>query len=1194
MKLKLFLTGLLVSIGTLLSFAKPVSADEPTDIKGSQPKKCMELGLVTVDQLSQLIYDYLKTKFDIDFSSVDIAQLEGTYAPDVDMIENAELKLVCQHEYVFYESVHPATVWIIYDKDGNETGYGIKPDCYNLTKYTPKEQRWKTNGETEIEARDLLTSSTVWSKEYPRGSELEVLSGATVKWRHLVNITDRVEKSRANAKIRLNTITTHNGEKMGGTGGSTADIINEEHRVPWDRASTGWQEVTWTVPTTAKAGDTYCQYLTWAPSEYGGSGTGNSENNREQCVKVRAASDWSLEGTTTLNGGTSDIQVAANTCVTWTHTLKKVGPAEWGKPVSFRQLSEGETYGNANCNSGGGGLKEGSVPNLPTKNPYSLLDAPNTSVKTFSIRIPEGKTYCQKLSWTVEGDDSRNDSTKRLCASTLAVGSNEEAVSTIKACAVKQSSFGGTVEKCANGAVGATPSVDTNYTKPRDTIKFRYEVEKNAQLASRQNESWLAFPTFNQSKTVCNGSASNTGCQQTSLTPPLRPEEQARKVAEDICTLTGPNRGLAGLAPTSCTGLANSASNTYEGSGHTVVNSDLGLVKSDLTQRISLKDVKVKIHKNDPSHTYNYTYTQSRYEQTRWVPGTPGRTCGKDEENCTPIPSTPGYYDWETNYYPGQTGSYLENQHTWIEVLQDGPIAAEVSFAIPYNYNLTPALNLLANNSQRIQIGGTELAYDASFTVSPRENQEVKGSNGQAERYATATRPGTRWQVTEFYLPAGASKPSNWSNIINFNGQNYLTYTGPSLGCSFYSTLADSCQYTSNVGSLNTASDNNGFNQNNGTTQALPRTARLVQDAPIGTKYCVSAAVMDYTSHLGDSGYTQGNGYTDTMANRWIMTPPECVSIGKMPMVNILGDGLYSDGKIEGGMFKKQPTGQSNPGSFGSWTEYEAVSKGPIKTFATGAALGIGAAGVPLTGPTTTALVSENVQNGSCQIAPLTFANTTCTTTSIMNEQGRLAGAEFSHGLARNIGYRYTGRSDTKTVSGSITPSSYNTCDTAQTKNTDANGNTSCIHYVKANGNLTITAGQLNPGRTLIIESTDTITITGNLTLSNGPYTDISMIPNIMIFADAINIDNNTTRVDAWLMAGLLDGSGIINTCSNANTLQDITLTNCGNSLMVTGPIMATRMSLHRAGGADQGMPDTALASEVFFLNPSNYLWAYN
>lgn len=1124
---------------------------------------------------------------------------------------------------VMYGQSLPDTLIYPLLKNGQPTGYGFKHDCGNLVKYDLPAAGWKSNGETEI-----FDSAIGWTKEHPRSKEMEVKAGDNVRWRHRVNITDRT--GGAEAKFKVTTISKKgtSGVQLSGSG---ANFNSHELTVPAGQTNTGWQERNWTVPSDAQPGDIYCQYWEWTPNEAGGTGKANSEGNKEQCIKV-TVSEWDLTGTTKLNGGTVDIQVEPDTCVTWTHTLTKRGATAFAGAVNFTQRrTDGDSYSSADCGGQSGGLKNGSVPSLPATNPYNI---PLGQTSTFSIKVPEGKTYCQNLGWTVTGEPDKNGQTARLCASTLSTGSDTEYVSRLRACAVKKRSLSGnTVENCTPWVTpnNSPQSAATNFAKTQDEIKFRYEVDKIAQYQSRQRSNYQPLAAFDQSKTICSTNPDQAkDCvakTPTTYRPPttpggsgtlnpgyLSPAMEAWNKAADNCVINGPSRALSGLSPSSCssseTELASRSNFTYEGSGHTVKNADLGLTKSELTQKISLSDVRIVVHKNTDTHTYSYRYKSAHSRSVTaasdcgcYSSGTPcspqpDGSCTGGSSGSPSCPCSASTQTWfGTGTYPSVSccsspsnppdgtqdadGSYDNNEHTWIEVMPDGPISAEVSFAIPYNYDITPQLNFLPDNAQRIQIGGTELAYSASFVVSPRFNSEV------GETYATATRPGTQWRVIEFYLPASTPNP-NWSNNMTANS------TAP-LSCTAFSGSAYDCNYTGSTGSLNTQSESNDFNLQNGSSFGTGIVQRRIQDAPIGTKYCVASAVMDSSSHNGASGYVSGNGYTDTMRGEWKMTKPECVSIGKMPMTNIIADGLYSDGKIEGATFRKQPSGQSNPGAFGSWGEYEVVSNSSVKNFASGAALGVGAGGVPLAGSSAYAMVSENLQNGSCQIAPLTFANTNCSTTSVTTELGKMSGANTSYGLARNIRHRYTGRSDAKTVSGTISPNSYNTCTGAQVVVRDSAGNVkSCAHYVKANGNLTISAGQLSPGRSLIIETSGTVTISGSITLNNGPYTDISQIPQIMIFANAINIDPAATQVDAWLLAGLNGGSGTINTCSSVNSTASLNGNTCTNRLLISGPVIANKVLLHRTNGAGIGMPASAQAAEIFYLSPATYLWAYN
>jgi hypothetical protein len=508
--------------------------------------------------------------------------------------------------------------------------------------------------------------------------------------------------------------------------------------------------------------------------------------------------------------------------------------------------------------------------------------------------------------------------------------------------------------------------------------------------------------------------------------------------------------------------------------------------------------------------------------------------------------------------------------------MPDGPISAEASFAIPYNYDIVPELKLFPANAERIQIGGTELSFTSSFDIKPRFNGQVQ------ETYATATRPGTRWQVMEFYLPPTTPNP-NWADE--------LTHIGLTLPCSFYSGSAFDCNII--AGASGTGQLNAGIGgvtslldmQRTSTFTSASMMPRMVKDLPIGTKFCVSAAVMDYSSHNGATGWVSGNGYTDTMRNEWKITKPECVSIGKAPMVNVIAGGLYSDGKIEGAIFEKTPSGQSDEGIFGSWGEYKVVSNNTTRSFASGAALGTGAGGVPLGGATTATLIHSGAfGNSSCKIAVMTFRNVGCSPSSLNTLLERMSGANTAHGLARNIRHRYTGRSEATAVSGNISLSGYS----------------ERMNYIHSSGSLTINASTIQQGRSVIVEAAGSVTIVGNITLSDGPYTDISQIPQVMIFAQNIYVDPSVTRVDAWLLAGLNGGNGTINTCRNISANSGVTnvdqLTGniCNNPLRINGPVMASRILLHRTAGAGIGMPESARPAEVFFLSPATYLWAYN
>ena len=146
------------------------------------------------------------------------------------------------------------------------------------------------------------------------------------------------------------------------------------------------------------------------------------------------------------------------------------------------------------------------------------------------------------------------------------------------------------------------------------------------------------------------------------------------------------------------------------------------------------------------------------------------------------------------------------------------------------------------------------------------------------------------------------------------------------------------------------------------------------------------------------------------------------------------------------------------------------------------------------------------------------------------------------------------------------------------------------------------------------------VTITSNIEYANGPFTNASQIPQLVIIADNITIAAGVTRVDAWLIAkndpsrtgaygaiatcdqqsgssgsnGMAqwlatpNGSGTNYTVSNNSRL---TISHCTSQLRINGPVIASKLYLRRTAGsgpaADSGTP-----AEIISLRPDAYLWA--
>ncbi|MBC7565261.1 hypothetical protein H7100_03485 [Candidatus Saccharibacteria bacterium] len=239
---------------------------------------------------------------------------------------------------------------------------------------------------------------------------------------------------------------------------------------------------------------------------------------------------------------------------------------------------------------------------------------------------------------------------------------------------------------------------------------------------------------------------------------------------------------------------------------------------------------------------------------------------------------------------------------------------------------------------------------------------------------------------------------------------------------------------------------------------------------------------------------------------------------------------------------------------YGSWGEYGVMATGVISGIGSGSAF----AGRGLAHATTcsyTFLTFSNATSGNCKSTP--------------------AASYGKYALGTTI----------PDVAASFPVSS-----AAATLRGTINASTLSGTY-KTAGNITLTGGTLPKGRKVIINTYNTvtrkyndITIAGNITYTTDPLTSSSQIPQLILIAGNINIQDNVTKVDAWLSS-----EGTLNTCSNVNRTS-ITINNCKNLLTINGPVMAKDVQLWRTAGSLNG-DDSGVPAEVFNLRPDAYLW---
>jgi len=337
--------------------------------------------------------------------------------------------------------------------------------------------------------------------------------------------------------------------------------------------------------------------------------------------------------------------------------------------------------------------------------------------------------------------------------------------------------------------------------------------------------------------------------------------------------------------------------------------------------------------------------------------------------------------------------------------------------------------------------------------------------------------------------------------------------------------------------------------------EAQSATTLTVDDSwPIGTKVCFVLTLAQPT----DNPYSPTDRYSRAA----------CLAVGKRPTVQVQGgdlrvgrhfvtDPLASSTDSSGSPnlspgVSTSVTPKADGRTYGSWVEYGVLAPGPIVGFAS------------LSG-----LQGGNPSNDQASWSKLTFANSN-------NQYGFYTPDDSGEGTIPDVASAVlAGRDVTKDLTG------------VDTVSFNGNGVQSGL-YQKSTGNLSIEDSVIAQGKTLVVNVPDgTVTINGNIGYDNGPYTDISQIPQMVIIAKRIEIAPSVVNVSAWLIANSAE-DGIISTCNDPGTL---TIQMCNQQLTINGPVMANHLQLRRTGGA--GVGDAAGdAAEIINLPVNSYLWS--
>ena len=517
---------------------------------------------------------------------------------------------------------------------------------------------------------------------------------------------------------------------------------------------------------------------------------------------------------------------------------------------------------------------------------------------------------------------------------------------------------------------------------------------------------------------------------------------------------------------------------------------------------------------------------------------------------------------------------------------------------VPYNYTTSFTLS---TSQSRLYSGG-EFGVNIQIHTNTRENSDVSD-----DAYATISK------TSQYKIAAFVVGPSVGMNSVP--GENER------------STNSDICSYYNGGRDCEIVDSGSGIHFNpqgnlGGDTETVLNSGNTVTvpDLEVGTKFCIAVGVYPSDSH----DYTSGPAGSGDVALRdsgayWHYSEPVCRTITKKPTVEFHTSGIFTYGDITTSQTKKMvgySLGQYgnlygssiNGGSrtvFGSWSEYEIMAQGinsisDEQGMASGASFG--GSGYPDVG--------LNSSVNPCTISTQSYANSGCSSSSI----GNLSTGAFDNIILDRIISRYTDSSKVVNSSVSTINLSEGTCELINGEY-EAKSTTEINYYCLDNGakyyrvnNATIfgdVVGSNDHNNTVVVDATGSVTISGNIQYRSytggANFSNIATLPQLLVFADTIDVESSVTNIDAWLVVGKKEdqmGNGWINTCSSVDTDYftyggDKGATYCNTSLAINGPVFANTLYLNRTAGAGTGSASGDPA-EIIRMRPDAYLWAYN
>ena len=568
--------------------------------------------------------------------------------------------------------------------------------------------------------------------------------------------------------------------------------------------------------------------------------------------------------------------------------------------------------------------------------------------------------------------------------------------------------------------------------------------------------------------------------------------------------------------------------------------------------------------------------------------------------------------DWEHRYkYVTHWKKEYPDSHVGTTTQNLGQTEKKSSVYTPYNFN-TSIHSYIESSQGGVGFLGARISIGANYGVAPRANELVSKTP-----YATHTREDQTVKVYEMIVDENYPESKLQEQTVT-NG-NICRGSG-----------IERCKLVDTVtGRINSVGKYTGEFLN---TDTYDRT--IPDDLPgggLGKKYCTRSVIWPASSHDSDSNTVANNMFGSAMNggnNLHHVSAASCVTLAKKPNFQVLGGGFYTNGTIKTSLSEKAVGGglgaypSAETRSFGSWDEFGVLAAGKVLGFGSGAAMGyeegynfnlprggIMNAYYTFIGPTG----PNSVVSGISNISHMTIANDkngpgNSGISRIGSAVLARLKARFRDTIIRNSSNTITSLTSNETSAKNYLGLSqlYHQGDTSLS----AMNSTANFYQFDRGGNLIARSNTTGEKlmNTLAMFIDGTLTIDRNINIAHETYNAVDDFPQVLIFAKKINITNNVTNIDAWLILDEDYGDNQIDTCSDNHYPNALS---CNETITITGPVFARKLILNRTAGSHTGggrsgahplqtgptgtyyAEGSIHPAEVFTLRADAYFWAY-